>query len=383
MGSSHKGFDNMRVLFLTNIPSPYRVDFFNELGKLVDLTVIFERKSSDERSDGWIKYNFENFKAIFLKGYKIGPNESLSFEVLKYLKHSKYNHIILGGYSTPTGILASIYMKLRRIKYILNIDGGLIKKNSKVQMLIKKFLLNSPEYYLSPGLVGDKYLVHYGVEKSKIYNYPFTSVKYEDILKKPLEANEKSALKKELELPNRKTIISVGRFIYGKGFDLLLKAMKNVEVDLNLLIIGGTPTQEYLDLINKNDLKNIQFLNFMGKEELSKYYIASDLFILPTREDIWGLVINEAMAKGLPVITTDKCVAGLEMIEENKNGYLYSVEDIETLSNKINSFFRKKEREREEMSLEALKSIRKYSIENMAEEHSKIFNKIIENKKED
>ena len=55
----------------------------------------------------------------------------------------------------------------------------------------------------------------------------------------------------------------------------------------------------------------------------------------PTREDIWGLVINEALAAGLPVITTNRCGAGLELIKNNENGFLVNVEDIDELYEKI------------------------------------------------
>ena len=50
------------------------------------------------------------------------------------------------------------------------------------------------------------------------------------------------------------------------------------------------------------------------------YYQAADMLVFPTREDIWGLVINEAMANGLPTVSTDKCVAALEMIKQGENG---------------------------------------------------------------
>ena len=80
--------------------------------------------------------------------------------------------------------------------------------------------------------------------------------------------------------------------------------------------------KEYINYISEHQLTNVFFFDFMNKELLFKYYQISDLFVLPTREDIWGLVINEAMANGLPIITTDKCVAGKELI--NDNGYIIS-----------------------------------------------------------
>lgn len=63
----------MKILWLTNIPSPYRVKFFNELGTKCDLTVVFEKRSSSERDESWKKFKTDNFKTIFyLKEYRSG-----------------------------------------------------------------------------------------------------------------------------------------------------------------------------------------------------------------------------------------------------------------------------------------------------------------------
>ena len=75
---------------------------------------------------------------------------------------------------------------------------------------------------------------------------------------------------------------------------------------------------------------------FMRKDQLKEYFLISDLFILPTKEDIWGLVMNEAMGYGLPVITTDKCIAGVELITDEINGYIVPINYVEELSNKNN-----------------------------------------------
>lgn len=102
-----------------------------------------------------------------------------------------------------------------------------------------------------------------------------------------------------------------------------------------LCIVGDEPTQEFIGMNNNMKLDNVVFVGFKTKKELKDYYIAADVFCLQTRGDVWGLVVNEAMAYGLPVITTDKCVAGIELIEDDKNGYVIPVEDYELLAEKI------------------------------------------------
>ncbi|MDF2566888.1 MAG: glycosyltransferase family 4 protein, partial [Oscillospiraceae bacterium] len=93
----------MKVLFLTNIPSPYRIDFFEELGKLCDLTVLFEREDAKDRENSWLKTDFTNFKYSFLKSIKIGNDSAFCPSILKYIKGNQYDVIIIGIYSTPTG----------------------------------------------------------------------------------------------------------------------------------------------------------------------------------------------------------------------------------------------------------------------------------------
>ena len=66
----------------------------------------------------------------------------------------------------------------------------------------------------------------------------------------------------------------------------------------------------------------------MEKQDLEKEYQSCGMLVLPSRQECWGLVINEAMAYGLPVITTERCVAGLELIENGVNGYLEDDDEI-------------------------------------------------------
>ena len=89
---------------------------------------------------------------------------------------------------------------------------------------------------------------------------------------------------------------------------------KELDDKYNLVIVGGGQDEaQYRGYIKERGLKNVYLVGFKPKAEVFEYYKAADLFVLPTREDIWGLVINEAMAVGLPVVSTDMCVAATEL----------------------------------------------------------------------
>ena len=79
----------MRVLFFTNVPSPYRVEFFNELGKLCELTVVFEKKTSNERDKSWGEYKFETFNGVFLPGISISTDSAFCFGFKKIIKEGR------------------------------------------------------------------------------------------------------------------------------------------------------------------------------------------------------------------------------------------------------------------------------------------------------
>lgn len=359
----------MKILFLTNIPSPYRVDFFNALGKLCDLTVLFENHAAKSRDASWMEDRISSFNAVFMKGIRVGEAEAFCPEVLKYLSQKKYDHIVVGMYSSPTGMLAIEYMRMFHIPFILSSDGGMKKEDAGFRHHLKAHFIGAASAWLSTGNTTTEYLCYYGAKKDRTFQYPFTSVNEADILYNPVSVDEKNQLRKRLNMPESKIVLSVGQFIHRKGYDLLLKNCKGLDPNIGIYIVGGNITEEYKCLQDELNLTNIHFVEFMKKDQLSEYYRAADLFVLPTREDIWGLVINEAMAYGLPVITTDQCVAGVEMIQDSINGKIVPVEtnwknEIEKILFSGNLY---------EISTNNLKVSHEYSIENMAAVHERIF----------
>ena len=95
-----------------------------------------------------------------------------------------------------------------------------------------------------------------------------------------------------------------------------------------------------------------------------------------TRGDVWGLVINEAMSHGLPIITSDKCVAGLELVDRS-NGFIVDSENSQQASDIIRLLYNNQSLV-DKLSESSLKKISNYTIESMAKRHLEIFNKIID-----
>lgn len=367
----------MRVLWITNIPSPYRVDFFNLLGENINLTVLFEMKKSSERSYGWEKYNFTNFDGIFLKGIKTGADNSLCLSVIKYIK-KKYDIIVMTNFSTFTGIIASFYMIRHKIKYILESDGGFAKneKSFSIRRYIKRKIISNSSLCFSTSVVNDNYYQKYGAILENIVRYPFTSISSKDIADFDTIKNGKNERLIKLGFNNNlKMIVSVGQFIHRKGFDLLLESANHINA--NIVIIGGEATEEYLNIIKNNKISNVYFLPFLCKKDLFEYFRAAHVFVLPTREDIWGLVINEAMSQGLPVITTTTCIAGLELISEGENGFLYHYSDTQKLIKYINFILNLSNFDYYNFASRSIEIMKTYTFEEMANIHIQKFKQFL------
>ena len=364
----------MKVLFLTNLPSPYMVNFLNELGKICNLTVLFERGESSERNGRWDCYKFDSFDGIILKGIPMSPDSALAIGVLKWLKN-KYDYIIIANPMTPTGILAQFFLKMKKIPFILESEGSFHKSGVGIKEKLKFYLVSNASCFLSTTAKADEYFEFYGAERKKIFHYPFTSLYERDILERVLDTNEKEKLRKEFVIRGTKLVTAVGRLIKLKNYNILLEAWGKIrECDWSLAIIGeGEEEATLKEYVKTNNLLNVYFVGYKDKKTVMEYLKASDIFVHPTSTDVWGLVINEAMACGQPIITTDMCIAGSALIEDGVNGYIVKVGDSEAIKNKI-EYILQNEDICKSMGENSLHKIKKYTYEEMAASHLRILN---------
>lgn len=360
----------MKVVFLTNYPSPYRVWFFNELGKHVDLTVLFTEsiKAQTHRSASWFDESYEHFKAVFLKEkVSLIKNQHYFKDVFPYLQ--KDTCIILGGYASLTQMLSIAYMRRKKIPFYIEIDGGLPRPDSFFVRAVKKYLISGASGWISSGKKPSEFLQFYGADPLRIHEYRFSSLWERDIFDAVATREEKNALRDQLHMTEPNIALCVGNYIPRKGLDVLIRAAARLPADVGIYIVGGKPTEEYLQLKEALKADNVHFVGFIQKEALKDYYRSADLMVLPTREDIWGLVVNEAMAAGLPVVTTDRCVAGLELVSDGENGFIVPVEDDEGLAAAISQIL---STDTSSMGQVSLARIQEYTIENMVQTHLEI-----------
>lgn len=361
-----------RVLFITNYPSPYRVCFYDELAKYMDVTVLFSDRIEDKkhRSTDWFISGEGRYRTVQLeKRVASMGGRDLCLDVIKWLKQ-KWDAIVVCGYAYPTVVLAMVYMRLHRIPFYMEVDGGLIRETSGPKLWFKRMLVSQATAWISSGEYTTAYLVHYGARKDAVHRYPFTSLWKREIPATVPTPAEKLALRKSLGMPEEKIVLYVGRYDPQKGMEDLLHVCPELDKTAGIYFVGGEPGQEHLSFCKDENLQHVHFVGFKKKEALMDYYRAADLLVLPTWSDVWGLVINEAMAQGLPVVTTDRCVAGMELVKNGINGYIVPVKDRAALVGAINCALAQDYRK---MGAAALETIRPYTIENMAAAHVEIF----------
>lgn len=363
-----------KVLFVTNYPSPYRVDFFSELGKKqkVSLTVLFLENPEEQthRDPSWFISSYEGFSAGFLKkSIIIKDGLFICTGIFKYLRE-QYDEVIFGGFNYLSMMCAMVWMNLHKKSYSIEIDGAFVSNDSFLKSCVKKYFISHAERYYCTGKESEKYLLHYGGKKEKIFYYPFSSVREKNILSQPLSCTRKDEFKCILGISEKKMGLFVGQIIDRKGVDVLLKAAAQIPKEIGIYVVGGMPREHDVEFIKKHQLTNVHFVGFKKKEQLAQYYCAADMMVFPTREDIWGLVVNEALSYGLPVITTDRCIAGLEMVDDGKTGIIIKSDDDQGLANAIKEVLTW---DSQATGMLALEQAKKYTIESMAARHAEIW----------
>ena len=164
--------------------------------------------------------------------------------------------------------------------------------------------------------------------------------------------------------------LSVGRLLERKNFITLLKAYKQYKMQCNdsawnLIIVGDGPERKLLvKYIQLNKLEeSVILLPFLQQKDLMFFYQNASAFVLASTQETWGLVINEAMASGLPVIVSNKCGAASTLIEQGRNGYTFTPSNESDLADCLLNFYRLSDEQKNRMREASYDLIADWGIE--------------------
>jgi len=387
-----------KIAIFISHPVQYQVPIFKKIAAHPDinLTVFFfwdygVKETYDPKFGQGVKWDIpllEGYKHEFLKN--ISPKETsahffgeINPGLFSKIFKGKYDALIIFGWQTMSHWLAIFTAILTRTPFFLRGENSLSKEFKKniFKRCIKQIIMRSLFKFAS-GLFfiheeNKRFYMHYGVPESKLYpvHYAIDNEKF------ILEAEKLIPLKNKLKLKlginkEQKVILFSGKLVSGKRpFDLisayeklLEKAKENKTPKPALVFIGNGPIKGELEKYAKeNKLDQIYFAGFKNQNEISESYAIGDVLVLPSEGETWGLVVNEAMCFKLPIIVSEAVDCGSNLVVHGKNGYVFPVSDIESLSKYINEILSNKKTS-DEFGKESLNLISKWSFNQNVED---------------
>ena len=367
---------NRRVVLLTEIIAPYRIPVFNALARQagLDLHVIFLAET-DETLRQWRVYKDEihfSYQILPSWRWRAGRNSFLINRGLSAaLNKVDPQVIICGGYSYAASWGAHRWARRHRVEFVLWSESNrhdARKKRAWVEWL-KTYFLRRCNRFVVPGKEAFEYLRLLGCPPASIFTAPNAVDNQWFAAHAESTRSHATEFRQKMKLPSR-FILFAGRLVPQKGiFDLLeayAKLGSGLRSEVGLVFAGdGASRGELMERAHRISSGTICFPGFAQRETLAGLYALAELLVLPTHSDTWGLVVNEAMACGLPVIVTDVAGCSADLVEDGGNGFVVPSRNPEKLSTAIQSLLTQPLL-RQQMSARSLERIRIYSPESCA-----------------
>jgi len=261
--------------------------------------------------------------------------------ILKRLREREYDAIILGGYNHFTMLAAAWYAHRKRIPFYLMSEVYLRQPRAAWKKLVKapflRFLLRQAAGGLPTGTLACEYLEFYGLKRAQMCFVP--NVPDIETLRsqaQDLWKSGKMELRKSLGLDAAPMILFVGRLLALKNVHVLIAAFNEIRkaYDLQLVIIGDGPERQRLTNLCKElgCADRVRFAGFVAPQKLVSWYCAADVFVLPSSDETWGVVVLESLACGTPVIVSDMVGSAPDVVNSPEVGSIIPANDVSALT---------------------------------------------------
>ena len=267
----------------------------------------------------------------------------LSLGLLTIIRKIKPDVLITEGFFQWTPFV-QLYGWFFRVPVFVGYERTLYteRHNSIFKTFLRKLQDKSIAGYLVNGTETKKYLLSLGISEEKIFvgGMSADSTGLRTSIKKWSIEEKQNFKSKYISSNNGLIFLFTGQMILRKGVNYLLNAwVKHTQLypDDKLVLVGGGV---FLERWKKEYRKysSIIFEGTVAYDEIYKYYAIADVYILPTIEDNWSLVVPEAMACGLPVATSIYNGCHVELIQDGENGFVFDTFNQESITNVLEKF---------------------------------------------
>lgn len=310
MNNYEKEYD---FVYTSTYPAFYKTLLFNELvrqGKKV-LAIYYKEDNRGQRGKDFFAYT-PLFQTITLKGNSL----SKLFQLFRLVHSFKIRQLIIGGWSPFLSYILAFLSPRQRNACI--VESSLYESPTHgIRAWLKRFYLHRIYTVFSAGSSGKKLVHKLGFKGAIKQMYGCGILNY---IPQP-KFQERDAVKK---------FLCVSRLIEEKNLSFLISVFNN-QPQLQLTIIGKGPLKEQLKTIANS---NIEFKDYVPNDQISQFYQDADVFILPSKSETWGLVVEEALNNGTPVIVSDRVGCREDLVTEN-TGLVFTFDNEKSLSDAI------------------------------------------------
>ena len=346
-----------KVAFLLTHPIQYFSPFFRELAACpdIDLTVYYcSREGHDVfhdvefgRSFKWDIPLLEGYRSVFLRnhnpfgGVNRGFTGLINMGLPRELIKGRYDLLFVHGWGYCSSWIALLTAILCRLPFVVRGEtplGQELLKNGWKRALKKTvfgIVFKRMHAAMAIGTQNAGFYRYYGVPDEKIILMPYTVDNAFFMSAANSLRGKKSELRRKHGLPEDKVIINfTGKLTDTKRpFDLLRAYAAANAPDKALIFVGdGNLSGDLRSFAEKENIKNIYFTGFKNQLEIIELYALSDIFVLPSNSETWGLTVNEAMCFSLPVVVSDTVGCGADLVKSGENGCVIKKGDISELT---------------------------------------------------
>jgi glycosyltransferase involved in cell wall biosynthesis len=364
----------MKLAFVFGKALPYRTAFFHTLSQKYDidffLTNMDESHSIREPPLRYLRYHCLSLPFLTHYGSYGYDHPSLPITLGFQLVKKKYDVIISKGIGTAATYISFLVSKILRKPFILWDETWYYPPTLARTIVMPLFqrIAKGADAIIVPGSKAQEFFISLNVNRNRLFIAPNACEK------QVVNLQNLATQKKMLKLENQRVVLYFGRLIKRKGCQFLLKAFAQLQNEFNdatLIIAGDGPYKNALkDLCKILKVTNVHFLGYVKEEDKAAIHSLAQVLIVPSirtpmTAEIWGIVLNEAMSLGKPVIATDAVGAAYDLIEEGINGFIIKERDVPSLYRAISKILSNEEQS-VRMGLSSKEMITtKFSMKNM------------------